>query len=160
MAWKAERAGFEPAVEFDPHTAFPVINRVGSSPLSHLDKGIIANGLRHEHFVNRQPPGFRKLLCKPEVSSAVRQFVNRRFREGKAPLFRAMSHTGRTLLLRLTAGFREQAQRIAQPTVLCLVDVTRCVVDSVISSVALPSIPAAVPIGISPPSISLCALLR
>src|SRR5262245_13128253 len=48
----AERAGFEPAVRFDPHTAFPVANRVGSCPVYHVHKDTLGNGLRQRRFVN------------------------------------------------------------------------------------------------------------
>src|SRR5438093_11759971 len=75
---QAERAGFEPAVRFDPHTAFPVAHRVGSFPHFRTSKRNSASGLRHRHIVNRQLTVSSKLSCKPEGSRTVRHFVTRR----------------------------------------------------------------------------------
>jgi integrase len=79
--------GFEPPVRFDPHTAFPVTDRVGLYRVSRDPKGTSTDDLRWRRSVNRHTPAFRNLFCKPEVSPAVRQFVNRMCQEGRRPAF-------------------------------------------------------------------------
>src|SRR5207253_7167325 len=45
---EAERAGFEPAVRFDPHTAFPVPHNRTLCHLSIMFKSFICSSLRHK----------------------------------------------------------------------------------------------------------------
>jgi serine/threonine protein kinase len=85
----AERAGFEPAVRFDPHTAFPVAHRVGSFRHFRPSKRNSDSGLRRRHIVNRRLTVSSKLSCKPEGSRMVRHFVTRR---GLAPSPQAKVH--------------------------------------------------------------------
>src|SRR5262249_32633642 len=61
---KAERAGFEPAVRFDPHTAFPVPHL---RPLGHLSKvgsALPSDSIYHGPcWTNRYAPVTRPLLA-------------------------------------------------------------------------------------------------
>jgi hypothetical protein len=62
----------------------------------------------------------RKLLCKPEVVSAVWHYVNRTRRQGRAPVFCGKGERGTTALLADDRRLREHVQRIARRVVLCL----------------------------------------
>src|SRR5437667_116240 len=56
---QAERAGFEPAVRFRPHTAFPVPHL---RPLGHLSDAAILNSTAPDHLNKIQPKPSRGTL--------------------------------------------------------------------------------------------------